>query len=321
LSATPAYADTLDPDSDPTIDEINVYRNVLETGDWLLIVLANIPYGTIPDTPVTQTYRWQLMDTDNITELGNTLGTNYNDDGYGYNVYSMYWSAANVTGLDMVWNTSYQLRLSGNPVVFVTPPVYNFNINAADYSTLTATADVKAGIAARILTLAGDLDSKWGLAVTYSLLTQNETATVLSIYGEAFFRGAIYGLQAMAPAAFSVVIRAIDIDDRVWDDEYADNLIAQYAGTWVDTAKAAGMVLFGTTYDLLSIIILLVLSGFLMYGNTTLTGDHWNGFIDVALLAVIGARLAMYDLAFLGLTAFICFFYISAKIWYGGLIK
>ena len=189
LSATPVYADTPDPDSPPTVDGKNAYRNLLETGDWLIVVYANIPYGTLPSTPVTQTYIWQLIDVDGVTELGSTVGYNYNDDGYGYNVYSMYWSASEATALGMVWNTAYTIRLSGNPAVFDTPPVYNYTLNIADYSTLTAQADVQAELAARIIALAGDLDSKWGLSSLYSLLTQNETATVLSIYGRLFSEG------------------------------------------------------------------------------------------------------------------------------------
>ena len=99
LLATPAYADTPDPDSTPTVDEINIYTNVLETGDWLIVIYANIPYAIPPTTPVTSTFIWRFMDTDNVTELANTVGTNYNDDGYGYNVYSMYLTADNRTPL------------------------------------------------------------------------------------------------------------------------------------------------------------------------------------------------------------------------------
>lgn len=317
LSDTPAYADTPDPDSTPTVEEINIYRGSIEADDMLIVVYANIPYATPPDTPVTQTFIWRLIDTDGVTELGSTIGNDYNDDGYGYNVYSMYFSASTVTALGIVWGTSYTIRLSGNPAVFDTPPIYNFTINAGDYSTLTDKADVQAELAARILTIAADLDNKWGLAAAYSLLTQNETATVLSIYGEAFFRGAIHGLQAMAPTAFSVIIRALDIEDREWDPEYSENVTAQWSGTWIETAQEAGKALFGTTYDLLSIIMLLAMCGGLIIGNIMLTGDHWNGLVDVSLLSIIGARLGMYDLAFLILIAALCWMYIGAKVWFG----
>lgn len=320
LTTTPVYADTPDPDSPPTVESINAWRNARETGDMLFLIYANIPYATLPDLPVTQTFIWRLFDTDDTTEFGSTIGYAYNDSGYGYNVCSLYFSASEVTALGLVWGTGYKVRLSGNPAAFDTPPVYNYSLGASDYSALIVTADVQAEIAARILVLATDLDNKWGLSTVYSLLTENETATVLSIYGEAFFRGAIYGLQAFAPSVFSVVIRMLDVEDRTWDPDYAGNLTAQYEATWVDTARAAGAALFGTDYDLLSIILLLMMCGGVLIGNIMLTGDHWNGMVDVALVGVVAARLGMYDLAFLILIAALCWIYISAKVWFG-LIK
>ena len=316
ISASPVYADTPDPDADPTIESFNVYRNLLETGDWLLVIYANIPYGTLPDTPITQTFVWRMIDIDGVTELGDTVGYAYNDDGYGYNVYSMYWTAAEVTANGMVWGTAYDIRLSGNPAVFVTPPTYNYVLNAADYSALTVTAEVQAELADRILTIAGELNTHWGYgALGISLLEETESGTVLSIYGEAFFRGAIFGIQNLAPAAFSVIIRDLDVIDRTWSDNYTGNLTTMWTGTWVETAQEAGKVLFGTDYDLLSVIMVLAMCVGVVIGNIMLTGDHWNGLTDAAFLAVVFARLGMYDFAFLLLIAALCWIYISAKVW------
>lgn len=315
LPATPVYADTSDPDSPPGIESFNVYRNVIESGDWLLLIYANIPYSSLPDTPVHQTFIWRLMKVDGVTVLGTTVGYTFNDDGYGYNVYSMYWTAAEVTANGMVWSTAYPVKLSGNPAVFDTPPVYNYALGAGDYSALTVNADVQAEIAARILTIAGELNGHWGVGATTPLLVEGDISTTLSIYGEAFFRGAIFGLQAMAPAVFSVVVRNIEIVARTWTDNYSENLTTQWSGTWIETSQEAGKALFGTDYDMLSIIMLLAMSVGLLFGNIMLSGDHWNGLADVALLAIIGARLSMYDFAFLLLLLAIVWVYISAKIW------
>lgn len=319
ISGTPVYADTANPDDVPTIESFNVYRNDLEPGDWLLVIYANIPYTVLPSTPVTSTFIWRMIDIDGVTELGDTVGYAYNDDGYGYNVYSMYWSAAEVVANGMVWNTAYTVRLSGNPAVFDTPPTYNLGpIAVGDYSALTVTADVQAELGARIIEIASDLDNKWGITgTTLSLLSQSDAGVFLSISGEAFFRGAIFGIQALAPTIFSVIIRNLNIIDRTWTDNYSGNLVTMWAGTWVETSIEAGKALFGTDYDLLSIIMLLAMGVGLLIGNIMLTGDHWNGLTDVAIFAVIGARLAMFDFAFLLLIAALCWIYISAKIWLG----
>ena len=317
ISATPVYADTADPDSTPTIQSFNVYRNLLETGDWLLVIYANIPYSTPPSTPVTDTFIWRMIDTDGFTELGDTVGYAYNTDGYGYNVYSMYWSAAEVTANSMVWNTAYAVRLSGNPAVFDTPPTYNYSLAASDYSTLTVTIEVQGELGARLLVIAAELDNRWGLSATLSLLAEVEAGTVLSIFGEAFYRGAIFGVQALAPTIFATVIRNLNVIDRTWTDNYSGNLTNQWAGTWIETSQEAGKALFGTDYDLLSVIMLLAMGVGLLIGNIMLTGDHWNGLTDVAIFLVIGARLGMYDFAFLLLIAALCWIYISAKVWLG----
>ncbi len=114
-----------------------------------------------------------------------------------------------------------------------------------------------------------------------------------------------------------MVIRTIDVPERTWDPEYSENVTSQWEGTWIETAQEGGKALFGTTYDLLSIIMLLGMCGGLLIGNIMLTGDHWNGLIDIVAFGVIGARLGMYDLAFLILIAALCWIYISAKIWFG----
>ena len=315
LSVTPVCADTPDPDSTPTLVEVNAYQNVRKSGDWLLVIYANIPYGTIPDLPVTQTFIWSLIDTDNATVFGSTVGCGYNDDGYGYNVSSMYWDSANVTAQGMTWGTVYPLRLAGNPAAFDTPPIYNFTLNAGDYSTLTTQADVQGELGDRVLVIAEDLTNKWGLATGYELVTQNETATVLSIYGESFFRCAIFGIQSMAPFIFSVIIRVINIEDREWDEEYAENVTGQWAGTWVETSRAAGAALFGTDYDLASLILLLGLCAALLIANIQVTGDHWNGLVDVWVWIIIAGRLAFYDIIYLALAVALCWIYVSAKVW------
>lgn len=326
LPATPAYADTPDPDIDPPlIESINIYRNARETGDMFFMIYVNIAYTAIPDTPIGETFIWSLIDTDNVTELGSTVGFAYNvgahqADGFGYNVFSMYFDADNVTALGMTWLDSFTVRLAGNPAVFDTPRIYDYDVNVAQYSALTARADVQAELAARILTIATELDTRWGQGTIYSLIEEFEAGTALSLYGEAFFRGAIFGVQALAPGIFSTIIRVIDIDPREWDPEYAENVTDQWAGTWIQTAREAGQVLFGTTYDLLSVIVLLGMSIGLLIGNISLTGDHWNGLVDVSIIGIVGARLGMYDFAFLMLLAAICWIYIGTKIWFG-LIK
>lgn len=307
---TLAYADTPDPDSAPSLERLDVYRNLLETGDRCYIWEANIPYATTPDTLVTETFYWELLDTDGVTVLGTTTGYAYNSDGYGYNVYSMYFDAADA----LTWEATYTLRLSGNPAVFDVPPQYSFPVNVSDYTSLTDSDANKAALADTIIQIASDLDARWGLSTTSTLVLETESSTVLSIYGESVFRGSVYGCQALAPAAFRFIIEDLDAADRTWNLNYSGNLSAQYSGTWIDPAKTAGGTIFGVGYDLLSIIITLGMCIGLIWCNIKITNDHWNALMDVAIVLVTAPKIDLFPLTFTALVCAMAAMYTGTKV-------
>ena len=320
LMAMPVYADEPDPDSTPSVEEFNVYRNVLVTGDFLLLIEANIPYSvaTMPDYPVNYTYTWRLFDTDNVTELGATTGYAYNDDGYNWNVFSIYFDSDH----DPAWLQNYPVRLSQNPAHFDTPQDWNFTLGAGDYCSLTDTADVKVTLAARILQIATGFNIAWALDSTSYLTTEVETGTRLSTSGEAFFRGAIYGVQGMAPAAFSYVFTAEDWETqrREWSENYTGNLTGQWAGSWVQDAKDAGQALFGTDYDLLSLILAVGMCIGAAIAGVMVGGEGWGGMLDASVVGVMAARLGMFGLGYWGLLCAVCIIYIGMRIFkpFGG---
>lgn len=308
--ALPVGAATALPDSTPTIETKRVYRNLLEANDWLIVWEHNIPYAVPPSDPINETFLWEIIDTDGVTVLGSSTGWAYQDDGYNYQCGSMYFDAA----AGMVWDppAGYTLRLSGNPIAFVTPPTYNYTIDSGDYSTTVIQSEVQAELAIDVLLIAADLDIRWGLGT--SLIADDETGQTLSYFGQAYFRGAIYGIQALAPGLFPLAVATVDLTDRTWTDTYVATLEGQYAGTWVETAKNAGATLFGTTNDLLSVILLLVLVVGVFMGNIALTSDHWSGALDVAFVLVITAKLSFYGLGYLGLIAALCIIYMGMRL-------
>jgi hypothetical protein len=311
--AAPAWA--MDPpDSTPTA-QFYVFRHLLEPDDWLLLIYQNIPYVSTPDEPVWQTYMWRFIDTDNITEFGAALSVSWNHNGYGYNLTSMYFNASDVKDSNMIWDTPYTLRLSGNPSNFAAPPVYYFNLATGDYSTANSTATSQAALCTTIKKVASDLDVVWALGVTYSLLNETESGTVLSIYGESFFRSAIYGLQGLCPQVFAYVIADINLTERTFGSNYAMALEDQYTGTWVQTAKDAGKALFGTNYDLTAIIFSIL--GAIVIGvcSIMLSGDAWHGIADARTGLIAATRLGFFGLGFLGMLAAIAVLYGASRLW------
>lgn len=315
LVAVPVHADTANPDSAPTLELKKVYRNLLATGDYLYIWEANIPYATPPSTLVSETFTWNLVALDGTTVLGSTVGFAYHTSGFGFNCFSLYFSASEATTLGLVWGTAYILRLNGNPSVFLTPPVYNFAFSASDYTSLTDSAENKSALASEILQIASDLNVKWALASDYFLTDESETGTVLSLYGQTVFRGCVYGCQSLAPTAFPTVIEDINATDRSWNATFSGQLENQWSGSWVETARNASITLFSTAnYDLGGIMILLVACVALVIGNMALTNDVWMGLIDVAFLLTACTRLGVIGLGILGLIASLCVIYIGSKI-------
>ncbi len=314
FSATPALAIPL-PDSTPTVQQFNVYRNLLETGDFLLLIYANIPYAVTPNMTAAESYMWRLFKTDNVTEIAAIVPYAFNDRGYGFNLASMYLDSGNVTAAGIVGTPALPIKLSGNPSAFTTPPNYNYALSSGDYSPLTVSADVKAALAARLLTIASDLDIKWGLGTTYSLLQETETGTVLSIYGEAFFRGAIYGLQGLCPQVFAYIVSDMNFTPRTWADTYITVLQNQWVGTWVDTAKNALDVLFGTTYSLAWLIFSLSAALAVIIFNIVLVNDAWLGILDGFVVIIICTRLGFINLGYTGLMATIAWMYSSIRVW------
>jgi hypothetical protein len=312
ISAVPIGA-TNNPDSAPTIESINVYRNLLVTGDYLYVWEANIPYSpaTIPSLPVNQTFVWRLMN--GATELGSTVGYPYNHDGYGYNVYSLYFNAVDAAALGMVWGTAYTLRLSENPAQFST--VLSWNYPVTGYTILTTTADNKSALAATILNLASSLTISWALTTGYELTAETETGTALSIFGESVFRGSIYGCQSLAPSAFAAIIVDINAPARSWNNSYVNTLDNQYAGSWVETSFNASKAIFGASVNLTAIIFLIILCIILLIGNLSLTSDPWNAMIDIIFLLVIACRVGLFGLGYLAIAASVAIIYLGIRIW------
>ena len=305
-----AYAIS-NPDSTPTVEDIWAWRNVLETGDMFVMLVENTPYATTPtDYTYAESFIWRFMD--GTDDIGQAVGYGYNDDGYGYNVIGFYWDASDAPA----WAGSYTLKLSGNPSAFDTPPEYNFPISSAAYSALTDTDEVKADIAETIISVADDFYSYWGLSSLTTLLSETETGTVLSLYGQAFFRGAIYGIQGMAPAAFPITISSFTITDRTWTDAYVTTLEAQHAGNPIETGFDAGEDLLDVDYNLMGLLIAIAITAGLIFANWMISGGQvWKGALEGVPVLVIGARMALVGLGELGLIAAICMLYVNARLW------
>jgi hypothetical protein len=311
LMALPAFATSL-PSSAPSIDDLVIYRNVLETGDMFIFIKENTPYTTPPtDYGYSQAFVWQLYDTTDTVEIARTVGYDYNDNGYNQNVIGFYFSATDAPA----WGAAYYLKLVGTPLAFATPPSYQFPIEANDYSNLTDQNEVQIAISNKVIDWGEDLNTEWGLASSDYLTTSSQTAQALSLEGESFFRGAVYGIQSLAPFAFQLVTLDVTSVDRTWTDNYTTSLQTMYDGTYLKAAQEAANIGLGSSYNLAGIIGVIFMLGFLIGGCIYLGGDIWGSLLIAAGPLVIGGRLAMLGMGELAFIAALMWLFISGKIW------
>lgn len=309
--AVPVYATAL-PDSAPTMDDVAIYRNVLATGDMFIFAKVNTPYATPPtDYGYSEAYVWQLYDPTDTMEIGRVSGFDYNDNGYNENVIGMYFSASEAPA----WGEAYYLKLTGTPLAFATPPTYQFPIEAGDYSDLTDQDEVQNAISNKVVEWATELNTEWGLTSTEYLTASGQTSQCLSLEGETFFRGAVYGIQSLAPYAFQLVTLDVTSTDRTWSTNYTSALETMYDGTYLDTAQDAANSGLNVDYNLAGLIGILIMSGVFIGGCIWLGGDIWGSLVAASGAVVIGGRLAMIGLGELALLAAVMWLFVTAKVW------
>ena len=213
------------------------------------------------------------------------------------------------------WEEEYIVKLNGNPAAFDIPPEYIYTLSTTDYTAASVTADVSAEMGERILTIAGELNIRWALTALLNLTQETETETVLSIYGESFFRGCILGLQGMTPQIFRFFVGDLEATAREWDEEYSENLTSQWEGKWIETAQVASASLFSTDYDLPSLLMLMAMAIGMVFCGLIVAHDSWGGLMDASIVILLGTRLSILGLGYLGLIVAMCVLYISARMW------
>lgn len=280
-----------DPDSTPSLTNFKVNRNLLTSGDALIYGDYNLPYGTAPDEAVDTTYFFRLLDGDN--QIGSITPYPYFDRGYNEGIFAFYFESG------IAWGTAYTIRISQNPTYFDDPGYWNFTLPSSAYTSQTDQDDNQVELAINIIAAARRLELAHS---AYTLLEASVGGTVLSSpEGENYFRGAIYGIQAMSPDLFLVQVMNLDVDDREWTTEQFDEYKARFTGTWVGTSANASASQFGVTVPMLMsfIFVLPVCFGAIIVSNKMFKKSD-PGFVVSFLILTMGALMGWLPAAIYG---------------------
>ncbi len=299
MIALPVHATTIsEPSPEPsiTLETIHVNRFTAVTADMVITGLYNIPYTTLPTTvdpnwTADKTFIFRLISTDNTTELGSVTPYAYFVSGYRQGVFSFYFPAASAPA----WGQPYIIRISENPALFATPQSWDYAIPTSAYTALLSTDHVgqQADLADRVITLAHTLEPLYSASLTAT----SGGRTTLSSTGENYFRGAIYGLQAMAPTVYFLQDTPLDYTATSWTTTQFDTYATRFSGTWVATGETAIATGLGLPVQVtMSIPIILIILGFAL-GASLLVHKLEIGWLIASLLLLMGVLLGWVPMA------------------------
>jgi len=301
LMPSPAFA-TDPPDSDPTITNVHANRNLVTNGDIVIYGLYNLPYTSLPDDGAGDTYIIRLVDTDGVTYIGAVTPYVYFDNGYNDGVFSLYFESG------AVWETQYIIRISQNPAFFTSPESWDYVISASDWSDETDQDDNQLEMAGNIIILANYLEQQY---TAYTLLEGGPTGTILAApQGETYFRGAIPGIQNMAPSLYLTSVATLDYSSTNWTLTQAEAYASRMETTDIGSAENATATQFGMTRQTilsLALIIPLCLGAMvitaakykkplvgLLVSSVFITMGYNLGWVPPAIFATIFQLMAVY---------------------------
>lgn len=197
--AMPVFA--LDPPTSLSLQSVRAFQDLAEPGDMLIVFHYRIAYATYPDNvTASSSFIFRLFSPDGNTLLANSTPYTFPyfaTKGYGDGVSAFYFSDIPEAG----WGQGYQINMLGVPAYYDPPQTFTYTMTTADYSTATGQVDGRQDMYTYIISLS---DAFHNFYPNYNLKTSTDSGVVLSIYGEAYFRATVPGIQALCPQLFIV---------------------------------------------------------------------------------------------------------------------
>jgi hypothetical protein len=204
LVATPALAYITAPTS-VTISSVNVYRNLAETGDYLVMFHYSMPYTSdnYTTTPASESVMFRLYDTDGTTLLDSGVpyvNPYFGSNGYGEGVGSFYLSASDSPP---DWEDAVVINIFGTPAFFSPAFTQSYILTEDAYITETSQDANRTLLRTYILLECDKLTASYS-DTGITLKATSDAGIVLSAYGDLYFRGVVDGLQLLCPELFFI---------------------------------------------------------------------------------------------------------------------
>lgn len=302
-----SYADTAQPSS-VNIQDVDIYNSLIQANDFLAVVPYTIAYPSTPSDSIDKTFTFEFIDTDGATLLGAVTAYPFYNSGYSQGVVSFYFSA-NITA----WGLLYTIRVAESPAFFTSPAYWDFPVSASDYSAYTANQTANRSLLqTKVVKVAQQLTIAWAISAT-PLTEQGGSGVILSSYGEAYFRNAIFGLQQMCPSLFLLQNTYLDYTGRSWDYSFTTILYNTFPpGSIVGDAMTGFAGLWGVPTTTTTSYIIFFLAFGIFGASIYLSGENRQGgmqvqasFLDAALVLIWGTLAGWFSPIINALFAFV----------------
>ena len=248
-----------------TIGNVNIYRNLIESGDRLIIFTSNIDWENLPNDNVRTMFMFRLMDADGTSVIASTQPYYAYNGGYYLQVAGFYFPDYSV----IEWGEEYQIRIDGNPSKWYTISDVRaiYNISGVEYTEQSSQENNQTELEAWIINVTSLLENDWLNYMSLApLITTNTSGNqVLTNPGQAYYLNTIQNINLMAPSLFSsgAEINPIIPDNPMPEIPASPSLIErwenQYEGTWVQESFQALGDLFHVNWRTITSILCLVI--------------------------------------------------------------
>lgn len=304
LIATPAVA-LVNPTS-VTLPDTIVYRHLIQANDWFVSCPYDIEYASSPGIGIERLFTFSLLSTDGSTEIGSIVPYSYVNYGFPRGVTGFYIAdSTNTTSGNLTWGSGYIVRVRENPSQYPSPINWDFPLSSSNYHNQTSQSANQGALLAQLLSWASKLDTDWS-TTGIVLLTSSDQGTVLSSYGELYFRSAIQGLQNMCPTLFAVQTEPLTYEKRSWDYSLWTTFQTRWAGTFIADFMTGFAGLFSVTTSwatsMASVIIFAVI---IIFSLRKMKGTTLSAFMDGFTILIMATLSGWFSFTICGLAAFI----------------
>jgi hypothetical protein len=282
-----------------TVRLYNIYEDVLEADDMLIVAEVMVDYASPPtDYTAEEAFIFELLDTDGTTTI---LATTLNE--YGNRPISIYLTASQVTSLSLVSGTAYALRITSNPLItFGSPPPPDANrtrlvyLAGSDYIDQSGATDDNNPLRDGMIAMAQNIEDNDNPANDYIVTVQG--IRYLTDEGGSIFLEGIPGLSTMCPILFQSALEVMSSEAPESTGAYALTLTAgQKWGATVATGLTNLGTFIGISEALAGSVVLfiLVIAFAVVIYNTTESGVAT--LLVVASSPFLGAYLGLMPVA------------------------